>query len=335
MKKFPIHKLNSNINKILQTIITANIPGCISNGLSNVIYFIDEATCITCPAEIIEDKLTGKFIVKLSVAYCQYLWLLCDIALKTIDSEIIIQECNKHGINKETYKSFVNNLLQLSKIEFFNILKIKMENINHEQYYDYLKRSLSIIDNEKLSKEIEIDYSLLLPLTDKSMSIDIEKYYQINFNGNYEEKVNSMYCFGITFVLLHELSHFSLGHFNKSEEITDETNADIAAFWDIYASLNEQMLFSAYCGVICALFSLLYINPSMSEDGIHPQEYKRIFDVYENIEDKNNKIILLIIHLFKQWSNLYNIQDFPNLDSENPKEDVYRIKKFFLNRNKN
>lgn len=39
-----------------------------------------------------------------------------------------------------------------------------------------------------------------------------------------------MYCFGITFILLHELSHFTLGHLHKDEEITDETDADIAAF---------------------------------------------------------------------------------------------------------
>ena len=42
-----------------------------------------------------------------------------------------------------------------------------------------------------------------------------------------------MYCFGITFILLHELSHFTLGHLHKDEEITDETDADIAAFWEI------------------------------------------------------------------------------------------------------
>ena len=48
-----------------------------------------------------------------------------------------------------------------------------------------------------------------------------------------------MYCFGITFILLHELSHFTLGHLHKDEEITDETDADIAAFWEINGSLAD------------------------------------------------------------------------------------------------
>lgn len=52
-------------------------------------------------------------------------------------------------------------------------------------------------------------------------------------------------------------------------------------------SLAEQRLFSAYCGLICVLFSLLYLNPDKIEDGIHPREDKRIFDIYENIKDEN------------------------------------------------
>lgn len=50
-KIYPVHKLDANITAILQTIITADIPGCISKGLSNEIHFIDEYTSITCPAK--------------------------------------------------------------------------------------------------------------------------------------------------------------------------------------------------------------------------------------------------------------------------------------------
>ena len=254
--------------------------------MSNEIHFIDEYTSITCPAKIVPDKLNGGCYVQLSAAYCQYLWLVCDIALKTIDCDIILQECKKIGGNIEDYKSSVNEILQYPKEKLLNLLQMSGYDIDLDQYYDYLKRSISIIDIEKLTNELEMDYCLLLPLTDNSKAIDIEKYYQINFDGAYEEKVNAMYCFGITFILLHELSHFTLGHLHKDEEITDETDADIAAFWEINGSLAEQRLFSAYCGLICVLFSLLYLNPDMIEDGIHPREDKRIFDIYENIKDE-------------------------------------------------
>ena len=328
-KRYPIHKLDGNITAILQSIITADIPGCISKGLSNEIHFIDEGTSITCPAIIVLDKLNGGCYVQLSAAYCQYLWLVCDIALKTIDRDIILQECKKIGGNIEDYKTFVDEILKLPKEKLLNLLKKSGKEINLDQYYEYLKRSLSIIDTERLTKELKMDYCLLLPLADNSKAIDIEKYYQINLDGAYEEKVNAMYCFGITFVLLHELSHFTLDHLNKYEEITDETDADIAAFWEINVSLDEQRLFSAYCGLICVLFSLLYLNPDMIEDGIHPREDKRIFDIYENIKDKNIKFSLLIIHMFKLWKKLNNTQCFPDLDIDNPVEAIDHIKSFF------
>ena len=334
-KIYPVHKLDANITAILQTIITADIPGCISKGLSNEIHFIDEYTSITCPAKIVPDKLNGGCYVQLSAAYCQYLWLVCDIALKTIDCDIILQECKKIGGNIEDYKSSVNEILQYPKEKLLNLLQMSGYDIDLDQYYDYLKRSISIIDIEKLTNELEMDYCLLLPLTDNSKAIDIEKYYQINFDGAYEEKVNAMYCFGITFILLHELSHFTLGHLHKDEEITDETDADIAAFWEINGSLDEQRLFSAYCGLICVLFSLLYLNPDMIEDGIHPREDKRIFDIYENIKDENIKFTLLIIHMFKLWKDLNNIQGFPDLDIDNPVEAIYHIKSFLSGPNQN
>lgn len=39
-KGYPIHKLDGNITAILQSIITADIPGCISKGLSNEIHLL-------------------------------------------------------------------------------------------------------------------------------------------------------------------------------------------------------------------------------------------------------------------------------------------------------
>lgn len=335
LKTYPIHKLDGNITAILQTIISADIPGCINKGLSNEIHFIDEGTSITDSAKIVPDILNGGYYVQLSAAYCQYLWLICDIALKSIDFETISYECGKRGLDLNDYKAFLEEFISLPKEMALEKLQKSGYNINPAQYYDYIKRSPSIIDIERLKKELEMDYCLLLPLADKSKAIDIEKYYQINFGGAYEEKVNAMYCFGITFILLHELSHFTLGHLHKDEEITDETDADIAAFWEINGSLAEQRLFSAYCGLICVLFSLLYLNPDMIEDGIHPREDKRIFDIYENIKDENIKFSLLIIHMFKLWKDLNNTQGFPDLDIDNPVEAIYHIKSFLSGPNQN
>ena len=73
----------------------------------------------------------------------------------------------------------------------------------------------------------------------------------------------------------------------------------------------------------------------MIEDGIHPREDKRIFDIYENIKDEYIKFTLLIIHMFKLWKDLNNIQGFPEFDNDNPKETIGHIKSFLSGLNQN
>lgn len=46
-----------------------------------------------------------------------------------------------------------------------------------------------------------------------------------------------MYCYGIAFVLLHELSHFSMGHLNKLKEENEKREANKAAFRGLYGNL--------------------------------------------------------------------------------------------------
>lgn len=324
--KYPIHTLNANITAILSKIITADIPGCINNGLSNEIRFIDECSYITCPAEIVPSGLNGECYVKLSSAYCQFLWLLCDITLKTIDCNIILQECEKSGITIEDFNAEVKQILNLPKDEVRKLIQLKYPNINIDQYLDYLRGTPDITQIPELQKEIAIDFELLFELTNDS--VNIEKFTQIKFTGKYTEKVNAMYCYGIAFVLLHELSHFSLGHLNKSEEENDEREADIAAFWELYGNLCELEQFTANCGMLCVMYSLLFLNPSMKGDGIHPSEELRIFELYEQIKSDNDKYALLVIHLFDIWISFNNIQSYSKKDDENTDATIRRIIEF-------
>ena len=139
LKTYPIHKLDGNITAILQTIISADIPGCINKGLSNEIHFIDEGTSITDSAKIVPDILNGGYYVQLSAAYCQYLWLICDIALKSIDFETISYECGKRGLDLNDYKAFLEEFISLPKEMALEKLQKSGYNINPAQYYDYIK----------------------------------------------------------------------------------------------------------------------------------------------------------------------------------------------------
>lgn len=326
--KYPIHALNANITKILSKIITADIPNCIIKGLSNEIHFIDECTCVTCPAEILSSGPNKECYVKLSSAYCQFLWLLCDIALKTIDYNIILRECEKNGIPLEGFRAGVEAILHLPKDEVEKLIRLKDPNINIDRFMDYLKRTPDITQVSKLKEEIAIDCDLLFKLINSSVKIDIKEFAQINFSGKYTEKVNAMYCYGVAFVLLHELSHFSLGHLDKSEEANDEKEADIAAFWELYGNLDEREQFTANCGMLCVMYSLLFLNPLMKEDGIHPSEEIRIFELYEQIKSDNEKYSLLVIHLFDIWISLNHIEGYSKIADENSDITIDRIIEF-------
>lgn len=327
-KMYPIHKLNSNVTKDLQKIISADIKTNVQKGLQNEIKFIDECSHITNVAEIKGTNDNAQ--VYLSSAFCQFLWLINDIALKQVDFEIIQDECLKVKANISEYKESVENILKHPEVLY------QMEvwhKIDVNQYYDYLKRTTQLLDSDELNKNIKNDFNLAMSLLDPSKSINIDDFNGININGLYEQLVNKIYCYGIAFILLHELSHFELGHLEKNEqEMQDEIDADYTAFWNIYNDLNGRELFSANIGILCALFSLLMWNPKMEEDGVHPKESDRIFSILDLIGNENPKYMVLVDKLFKLWAKHNKIQGFPYVD-HNLNESLSQIRSFMNNYN--
>ena len=176
--------------------------------------------------------------------------------------------------------------------------------------------------------------NLLCELTDKE-KFDINHFSKIDMKTPYAEKINSVYCFGICFILLHELSHFSLGHIDRdSQSVQDEIEADLASFWSIYSDISEDKRFSAICGILCALFSLLFLNPTMESDGIHPSEEDRIIAIYDSIKSDNPKYTILLVSLFTYWAKFHNIIDFPK-DLQSTEKSINEIKSFLSNYKKN
>ncbi|MBO4581256.1 MAG: hypothetical protein J5701_03100 [Bacteroidales bacterium] len=306
---FPIHTLNSNITNILQKILSANILGNIQNGLQPEIKFIDECSHISNVAEIKGNSHNAQ--VYLSSAYCQFLWLLDDIALKLIDFSIIQDECIKNNIEVVTYKKSTEYLIQ--NPEILNVLANRY-GIDFNQYFEYLRRTVQLLERDEFERNIKKEWALAESLINSSRTICINDFNEIDFNGLYEQLVNSVYCFGVSFILLHELTHFAMGHLEKEEEMQDEENADFSAFWNLYNDLKDRELFSANIGILCALFSLLMLNPNMEEDEIHPKESDRIFYIFDQISEDNPKYSVLIIKLFAMWAEKFNIQEFPDIN---------------------
>lgn len=315
LQLFPVQALNQNITNILKKIITADILRNIKKGLNNQIRFIDQNSHISNVAEI-NKNIDGSCTVSLSAAFCQYLWLICDIAIKDFDIQTVIKSCKEYNITTENFKVYSKCILDIPKGKVKKQISSEYPNMDVEQYLDYLYRIIDLVESNIIEQQ-QNELEILSELIDKSKKIDFDKLKKINLKGKYEEKTNSVYCYGIAFILLHELAHFALGHMDKKlEDIDDETNADMAAFWNMYSDIPEAAKFSANCGILCALFSLLYLNPNIEEDGIHPREDKRIFEVYDTIKCDNDKYTYLLTYMFDYWGNTYNIPNYPKSSSD-------------------
>ncbi len=313
---YPIHKLDRNVTHTLHDIISADVEGNINKGLQNQIDFIDEDSHITDVCEIVQNAIDGTCKVKLSSAFCQFFWFLSDICLKEIDLSIIKEECRKVNADIKDYKKEVEQILQ-HPMQYIWLMIQQYPGIPPQQYLDYLQRSLQLLDEKSFAVGQRHELQMAVSILDKTQLLNLNAISNTNIDGLYEQKVNSVYCFGIAFVLLHELSHFALGHMEKpEEEKEDEVNADLAAFWSIYSDINDNRRFSANIGIICMLFSLLVLNPTMQEDGVHPREDQRMFEIFDNIKDENPKYTVLLVRLFTIWAKLFNISNFPQVEDD-------------------
>lgn len=324
---FPVLALNSNITQLIKKIPSAGIYESIKEGLNNEILFTDQDCPISDVAQIVKFPMDETCRVSLSAAYCQYLWLMCAIIIREIDLSVVIEECKRCGITLEQFIKGSKQAVSLSQEQVSQQIPSEYKGINIEQYIDYLKRIPELLNITEFRCQQKYYIKLLSELTGKE-EFDLDHFSAININTPYEEKINSVYCFGVCFILLHEASHFSLGHMDKeSSAIQDEIEADSSSFWSIYSDISEPEKFSANCGVLCALFSLLYLNPKIESDNIHPTEDDRIFKVYECIKEDNPKYTVLLVQFFMYWAKIYQIAEFPpNL--QNTEDSVDKIKDF-------
>ena len=325
---FPVQALNHNITEKLKKIISADILGNVNKGLNNNIEFIDVGKAISNVAEI--NPINKKVII--SAAYCQYLWLMCSITIMEIDREVIVKVCEHFGISLEQFFEGSVTIINTPKKQIQGQISLKGDDI--VKYIEYLKTTLELLEEEEYLRRREYYIKLLCELTDEE-KFDINHFSKIDMKTPYAERINSVYCFGICFILLHELSHFSLGHIDRdSQSVQDEIDADLASFWSIYSDISEDERFSANCGILCALFSLLFLNPRMKSDGIHPSEDDRIIAIYNIIKGDTQKYTTLLVSLFTYWAKFYNIRDFSK-DLQSTEEPIDKIKSFLSNYKKN
>ena len=299
MKYFPIYRLNEAITLSFKKIVSLDIAQGIRDGLDSMVHFVDEqGGPLSTTAEIIDkpiliDKDEPKRYVKISASYSQMLWMICSIVIRNHDCVAINYEIEHMSI--EEYNNFLKELEIDNAITKYERALLDQKVVFSESA-DILNK-IEILSNRKLSDE------------------EMEQLYTYDMTSDIGVRINSLYVYAMSFILLHEFSHHSLNQdFNHYGTIEEEEAADHNAFWTLYSDLEGNERKTALLGILCALVSLIFADPSLEDDGIHPLPIERILYFYNIVKDESPKFAGLMCHLFYTWAVYVHDANMPQLD---------------------
>ena len=103
INEYSIKVLFGNITKILSESMNLDARYHVEKGLEPKIRTFDEGAHVTDCAYVSKNSDTQKNEVWISVAFCQFFWLICDVVLKYADIAIVREECLKTNRNLRDY----------------------------------------------------------------------------------------------------------------------------------------------------------------------------------------------------------------------------------------
>ncbi|MDE5786329.1 MAG: hypothetical protein K2H98_07335 [Duncaniella sp.] len=248
---------------------------------------------IMCPAEIVADPSdTSKCEVKLSAAFCQFTWFICDIVLKLADRAVLQEgaDMRNGGLNQ-----FIKDSLKELK-----------KSGNHPEvgkYYDCVEMFGRPIFKTRLLEEVDLCSRLL---SQKTKRLAMMPFQRFKPHGKYEQRVNSTYLYAIALVLLHERGHYDLGHMNTWEQkIEQESDADQSAIWISLLSDAKDRRFSMNCGILLGFFATLMHGANIPDDPAnpHPDAHQRLTDFYNIVKAENPKYTVLYNLMNEIWKS--------------------------------
>lgn len=301
---FPVENIFHAVQENLPKMQTVDLLKGLENGLKNEIKLSDRDGAWS---EVAEVKPDGQ--VYLSVTSCQFLLLLCHIGLIVHDS-IAVASAVEHmtGVELEEYKRELAIDCPLTR--FLKAIP------DYETAVMYSSRLIDIA-RPLLTK---------VPLTKKEFDVLIT---EVDYNHPFITRANSLCVYGIIFNLLHEASHVIMNHdLFKEGNVEEETAADHHAFWAMFNDLDGKEYNTAMMGCVCALVSLLFFNPTLEPDGVHPREDDRLFAFYDILKEEKSSYTEMIVILLAAWAATFHIKDFPVLDGSY--EETLNKQRIFL-----
>ena len=292
MRPFPVLRLNDAITEKIPEMTSIDIPGGIATGLDPEIRFVDEQGPITTVAEIKESPVDGMRHVTISAAFAQFLWLLSDITFRIHDSVSILTEFEQFS-DKE-------------KGQFISHLNDRCEESR------YLK---ALFDWESVLRYCADSTNRIIALFNGRISeTEMNELYGYDMTSGIGTRVNAIYTYGMTFILLHEFSHHRLGHDIQTDgSVAEEMEADQNAFWSMYSDLEDKEKRTAMRGILCALVSLLFLNRNLEDDGVHQRPVERIFTYYDLLQSEEEDYAPLLCYLLYAWAVFAGDDDMPKL----------------------
>lgn len=317
---FPVHSLNNNISNFLSKVKSAKIYESITSGMQNEVNLIDK-NCKLSDIAFIETLGDGTNNVTISSAFCQYFWLLCDITLKILDRRIIQGACVDFHRSILNFKYSVEQTLSIPRSKLSQMFPVNYQ-IDVNRYLDYLHIVPELLDDDFWDK-IGFEMVLADSLSQPDVKLNLDAFKAIDMKSKYSERTNSVYTYGMAFIMLYEMAHYQLNHLQKKEETEDEVQADYKAFLEIYNDIQGEERFSAICGMMSVFFVFMMLNPKLIVLGVHPREEKRLMTIYDEVVKENPKYTLLLVSLLDFWAKICHVDDFPkNLP---PTEESVRI----------
>lgn len=284
---FPVEYILQAVQSSLPQMQTVDLLKGFELGLKNEIHLVDKDGSWTTIADV---SLNGQVV--LSVTFSQFLLLLCHVGLIVHDSiEVACELARMSDVELEQYKHELNVDCPLTR--FLKAIP------DYETAVRYC------------SQLIDIAKPLLTtgPITNSEFDL-INK--GVDYSSPLVTRANSLCVYGIDFILLHEASHVILGQdLTQEGDVEEETDADHNAFWAMYSDLKGKERNTAMMGCICALVSLLFYNPTLKTDGIHPREDDRLFAFYDILKEEKSSYTEMIVILLAGWAATFDVEGFP------------------------
>lgn len=304
---YPINHLHYSVMESLSQIEI--VRHAINKGLKNNILLEENDNGRRVLSDISCD---GQ--VRLSPAFCQFLWNMSYAALIITDTGRILQELKQIGIDKDMFIKMIQGYSSIPEIGF-------------------LLSELNAIPADKM---IEVGMECIEDddLRPKEINEILEKQ---DMTSPFSQRVNSIYMAGVSFVLLHELFHWVRGHFEeKILPIDQEKEADNYAFDEILKtfSRNEAEKKTYALGIMSVLCSFFYLNPQFQNNGTYPHCDERLFAQYDKLDGKAaDDSCSVIVHFLSLWSKYYRINKFPTLTG-NDYNDLKKLRIFLESYNR-